>query len=100
MERMKKEKEEGRAKEGTTEPIGRVVDSTAEAAGRVSATGGTIGSTVEKQPTEEAAAKSQIIRLSETLQRLNSHSSLLNILTLMSLTWHLVHLGQRLNAAC
>ncbi|KAL9173468.1 hypothetical protein ABFS82_03G116700 [Erythranthe guttata] len=89
LERMKKEKEEGTVKEGQASglPSGRVVDSTAETVGRVSST----------EKSEEAVAKSQIIRLSQMLQRLNSYSSLLNVFTLMSLTWHLVHLGQRLH---
>ncbi|KAK6116684.1 hypothetical protein DH2020_049566 [Rehmannia glutinosa] len=94
LERMKKEKEEGRGKEGqATEPSARVVDSTAETAGRVATTAG-------EGKQEEVAAKAQIARLSETLQRLNSYSSFLNVLTLMSLTWHLVHLGQRMHNAC
>ncbi|XP_022870246.1 uncharacterized protein LOC111389550 [Olea europaea var. sylvestris] len=59
LERMKKEKEEGRGKEGSA---------SGDAAGR-----------------EEAA-------------QLNQFSSLLNVVTLMSLTWHLVNLGQHLNS--
>ncbi|KAK4413370.1 Transmembrane protein [Sesamum alatum] len=94
LERMKKEKEEGQA----TEPTGRVVDSdsTAATAGRV--TGG--GTTTTKENQEAAAAKAEIIRLTATLQRLNSYSSFLNVLTLMSLTWHVAQLGQHLHAAC
>lgn len=39
-------------------------------------------------------------KLSERLSKLNTYSSWLNILTLMSLTWHFVYLGQRLGTAC
>ncbi|KAL2513323.1 late [Abeliophyllum distichum] len=134
-ERMKKEKEEGRGKEGfatdraatgtekegfVTELGSRIVDSTGErkeglvtkpssrivdsvthgtAIGRK---GGTSSSrdAVARERTEEAAVKVQIFTLSEMLNRLNSYASLLNVLTLMSLTWHLVNLGQRLNSVC
>lgn len=79
FEGMKKEKEEGSA----TEPTG----------------GGETTSQGEKR--EEAAAKPQNTRSSETLLRkLNSYSSLLNVVTLMSLTWHLVHSGQQLHTVC
>ncbi|GFP81387.1 transmembrane protein 205 [Phtheirospermum japonicum] len=105
FERMKREKEEGRGKEGhviTSEASGRAEDLAAEIAGGVSTA--EIGGRLEKQQEEIAAAakaKSEMVRLSEKLQKLNSYSSFLNVLTLMSLTWHLVHLGQRLNvAAC
>ncbi|KAL0351321.1 UNVERIFIED_CONTAM: Transmembrane protein [Sesamum calycinum] len=98
LERMKKEKEEGSGKEGqATETAGRVVDSdsTAATAGRVTA-----GGTTTKENPEAAAAKAQIIRLTATLQRLNSYSSFLNVLTLTSLTLHLAQLGQHLHTAC
>ncbi|KAL6525243.1 hypothetical protein OROMI_030836 [Orobanche minor] len=89
LERMKKEKEEGIGKEGHA---GEQIDSTAERAGR----GG-----VPSKNADGEAAKSGMVRLSEKLQRLNSYSSFLNVLTLVSLTWHLVLLGQRLHmAAC
>lgn len=81
LEKMKKDKEEGSGKEArVVEPVGK-----AETTGR--------GST-----SEEAVARSEISHLSRTLERLNSYSSFLNALTLVSLTWHLVYLGQRLNA--
>ncbi|XP_042008768.1 uncharacterized protein LOC121757293 [Salvia splendens] len=83
VERMKKEKEEGSGQ--AVETSRKAGESTAETAGRV--------------PASEAAARSQIIQLSQNLERLNSYSSFLNALTLVSLTWHLVHLGQRLHAA-
>lgn len=40
----------------------------------------------------------EILGLSGTLQRLNSYSSALNMLTLLSLTWHLLHLSHFLRA--
>lgn len=92
LERMKMEKEEGTGKEGptTVEASRQVpVDSTADMAGRVPVS-----------TRAEAAARSQIIRLSQTLQSLNSYSSFLNALTLVSLTWHLVHLSQLMRATC
>ncbi|KAL3845653.1 hypothetical protein ACJIZ3_003056 [Penstemon smallii] len=100
FERMKKEKEEGREKEGHTTTDNATVggvDSIGEIAGRVTTTMKEGG---KEKPEEVAAAKSEIIRLSEVLRRLNSYSSFLNVLTLMSLTWHLVHLGQRLHTVC
>ncbi|KAL6515670.1 hypothetical protein OROHE_018704 [Orobanche hederae] len=84
LERMKKEKEEGIGKEGHAS---EQIDSTAERAGR----GG-----VPSKNADGEAAKSGMVRLSEKLQRLNSYSSFLNVLTLVSLTWHLVLLGQHL----
>ncbi|KAL3621476.1 hypothetical protein CASFOL_036388 [Castilleja foliolosa] len=55
----------------------------------------------ETRTATEAEAKPRIVRTREILKRrLNSNSSLLNIVTLMPLTWHLVHLAQNLNAVC
>lgn len=47
-----------------------------------------------------AVAKSQIAQASGRLRRLNSYSSLLNVLSLMALCWHLVHLARRLESSC
>lgn len=105
FERMKKEKEEGRGKEGqATGPSGRVVESaTGTAAG--GGGGGDGPTTTQEAPQEkheEAVTKPEITRKSSEilLRRLNSYSSLLNVATLMSLTWHLVCLGQRLHTVC
>ncbi|XP_075483328.1 uncharacterized protein LOC142523423 [Primulina tabacum] len=102
FERMKMEKEEGRGKEsGDTEPRGRNVDPTTESlAIGLSSTGGSPGSAEGKQADTEAEAKAEMARMTEMLRRLNSYSSFLNVLTLMSLTCHLVYLGQRLHIAC
>ncbi|KAL0432121.1 UNVERIFIED_CONTAM: Transmembrane protein [Sesamum latifolium] len=111
FERMKKEKEEGRgrAKEGqATGPSARVVESTTEtAAGRGPVVGGG-GATTTEEATQEklddAVAKPEMPTKSSEillcLRRLNSYSSLLNVVTLMSLTGHLVCLGQRLHTVC
>ncbi|KAL8467321.1 hypothetical protein ACS0TY_036154 [Phlomoides rotata] len=78
FERMRKEKEEG----------GHADVATGE----------------EKKHEEEAAAAGggQVQNVRNVLLRTttNSYSSILNIATLMSLTWHLVHLGQNAHAEC
>ncbi|KAJ7949679.1 Late embryogenesis abundant protein (LEA) family protein [Quillaja saponaria] len=98
FESMKMEKEEGRGREDiTTEPRGRE-ESQQTADPTASATTST-HETAEPSPSsgaEQNAARSPIIRLNDKLKMLNSYSSFLNILNLMSLTWHLVYLGQRL----
>lgn len=50
--------------------------------------------------TSEQEVRRKLERLSERLSKLNTYSSWLNIMMLMSLTWHFVYLGQRLGAAC
>lgn len=45
----------------------------------------------------EVGRDGETVGLSGTLQRLNSYSSFLNVMTLMSLTWHLVHLSKLLH---
>ncbi|XP_057746302.1 uncharacterized protein LOC130965553 [Arachis stenosperma] len=74
FERMKLEKEEGRGREDMT--------------GEPATT--TLGA-------EQDAFRSKILKLNEKLKKLNSYSSILNILTLMFLTWHLVYLAQRVH---
>ncbi|KAL0365798.1 UNVERIFIED_CONTAM: Transmembrane protein [Sesamum radiatum] len=112
FERMKKEKEEGRgrAKEDqATGPSGRVVESTTT---ETAASRGPVGGGGEAPTTQEATqeklddamAKPEITtkpnEILLRLRRLNSYSSLLNVVTLMSLTGHLVCLGQRLHTVC
>ncbi|CAN8239452.1 unnamed protein product [Cochlearia groenlandica] len=49
----------------------------------------------------EQEVRLKLEKLSERLSKLNTYSSWLNILTLMSLTWYFVYLGQRLGVvAC
>ncbi|PIN08849.1 hypothetical protein CDL12_18566 [Handroanthus impetiginosus] len=104
FERMKKEKEEGRGKEGhATEPSGSVLDSTTETAAGRGTTGGGATATAEEatqEKQEKTAAKRQVSKSRDVLRRLNSYSSLLNVATLMSLTWHLVCLGQHIYSVC
>lgn len=49
---------------------------------------------------DREVVKSRIVGLNQRLKKLNSYSSLLNLLTLMALTWHLVYLSQRLRISC
>lgn len=91
FERMKKEKEEGRGKEGfTTKPSSTVPGEKNTPS----------PDPVQERLKEAALMRSKIVILSEKLKRLNSYSSFLNVVTLMFLTCHLVHLGQQLNMVC
>lgn len=105
FERMKIEKEEGR---------GRDYDLTPERNNRTeehkrpstdpkntSSTFTTTTTEAVESPTkgkEHDAVRSRIVKLNNKLKRLNSHSSILNIMNLMSLTWHLVYLAQRVHS--
>ncbi|KAK7263801.1 hypothetical protein RJT34_31398 [Clitoria ternatea] len=77
FERIKIEKEEGRGREDMS-------------SGERSRTTGE----------DEDAGRARIMKLNDKLKKLNSYSSVLNILNLMSLTWHLVYLAQRLHHTC
>lgn len=90
FERLKLEKEEGRGRDifnvepsSTTRGVESVLDPT------------------KRTTTEESAevVKHQVVKLSQKLKKLNSYSSFLNVLTLMALTHHLIHLTQLLDAA-
>ncbi|EPS65890.1 hypothetical protein M569_08895 [Genlisea aurea] len=41
--------------------------------------------------------EAEVMKLNEDMRRLNSYSSMLNVVNLVSLTWYLLHLAQRLN---
>ncbi|KAK7312057.1 hypothetical protein VNO77_35596 [Canavalia gladiata] len=84
FERIKIEKEEGRGRE----------DMRGERSSR------TQEAYTGTQRTDEDAVRSRIIKLNDKLKKLNSYSSILNILNLMSLTWHLVYLVQRIHQPC
>lgn len=85
FERIKIEKEEGRGREDMTGDRGRTEHQrTGE----------------HSRSADQDAVRSRIIKLNDKLKKLNSYSSLLNILNLMSLTWHLVYLAQRLHTPC
>lgn len=51
-----------------------------------------------EKPVERNDMKSKVEELDDELKRLNKHSVFLNILTLVGLTLHLVHLAQHLQA--
>ena len=98
---MKLEKEEGRGVESSKEEQSDgVVDSITEPSSVKASSTATktcpSSSTPHESP-EAAASQCEIVRLSEALRKLNTISSFLNVLTLMALTWHLVHLGQLLS---
>lgn len=84
FERMKLEKEEGRGRV-TLDPRSGIADDAGDPA----------TATTERQG--EVEAKSQSGSMSEKLKMLNKYSSFLNVLTLTSLSLHLVYLGQRLH---
>ncbi|KAL3353880.1 hypothetical protein AABB24_018518 [Solanum stoloniferum] len=97
FERLKLEKEEGRGSHiFTVEP-----SSTRGVESVLDPTKTTTTKPAEKSPEQSAAevVKPQVVKLSQKLKKLNSYSSFLNVLTLMALTHHLVHLTQILDAA-
>ncbi|KAK8952243.1 hypothetical protein KSP39_PZI004586 [Platanthera zijinensis] len=53
-----------------------------------------------KKALKADAMKGQMSQASSQLRRLNSYSSFLNVLSLMALGWHLVHLSRRLESSC
>ncbi|KAG5575929.1 hypothetical protein H5410_056063 [Solanum commersonii] len=99
FERLKLEKEEGRGRHiFNVEPRStRGVESVLDPTGATKTT----TKPAEKSQEQSAAevVKPQVVKLSQKLKKLNSYSSFLNVLTLMALTHHLVHLTQLLDAA-
>ncbi|KAK1557078.1 hypothetical protein Q3G72_017506 [Acer saccharum] len=85
FERMKVEKEEGRGREGIVPETSRAAET---------------ATTDPQENPEQEVVRSKLSRLSERLKKLNTYSSILNILTLMSLSLHLVYLGRRLDMVC
>ncbi|CAM8885070.1 unnamed protein product [Rhodiola kirilowii] len=98
FERMKVEKEEGMGRDAylvaehtrTQEPI-IVATADATTSSTVAGPGGRL--------TEEEVTQSQIPHLSEKLKRYNAYTTILNMLTMMSMAWHLAYLGRRLALA-
>ncbi|KAI4375185.1 hypothetical protein MLD38_013089 [Melastoma candidum] len=84
MEKMKVEKEEGRGRDLGPETR--------------KGTGGPPAAETEEE--EEEEVRERVRRLNCRLRKLNSYSSMLNVMSLMSLTWHLVYLAQRLSMTC
>ncbi|XP_074273338.1 uncharacterized protein LOC141596954 [Silene latifolia] len=99
--RMKLEKEEGRGIDGRGTPA-RVIDTVVTDAvptttATATATHTTVAATEPATTrSEQDRVKNKLAKLDYRLKKLNSYSSLLNIMTLMGLTWHLVYLAQRL----
>jgi hypothetical protein len=120
FERMKVEKEEGRGRDmaDIIDPPAVTVataattttTTTPTAAGARTPVDGTATvraakTTTTKSPVtapDAEMAKSKVVSLSKRLKQLNGYSSLCNVLSLMALTWHLVHLARRLqmSTAC
>ncbi|KAK6787243.1 hypothetical protein RDI58_015768 [Solanum bulbocastanum] len=96
-ERMKLEKEEGKGRDVfDVEPSTSSVDAFKDPKG-IKTGKSTPHEPLETQqelPEETARLKPQVERLSERLKKLNVISSLLNSLTLMGLSYHLVYLSQ------
>ncbi|CAN4104901.1 unnamed protein product [Withania somnifera] len=94
FERLKLEKEEGRGRQIlNVELTSRGVESVLDPIGTT-----TTSQTTTTKPSEESMVKPQVVKLSQKLKKLNSYSSFLNVLTLMALSHHLVHLTQLLDA--
>ncbi|GMN51789.1 hypothetical protein TIFTF001_020935 [Ficus carica] len=85
FERMKVEKEEGRGRSGEL-PAEQQTTAADPAP-----------TTVEAEPPEQEAARNKVILLNGRLKKLNTLSSFLNVLSLMSLSWHVYYLAQRLH---
>ncbi|KAL5778817.1 hypothetical protein ACOSQ2_009554 [Xanthoceras sorbifolium] len=106
FERMKVEKEEGRGREGIVSETNRAAETgtttttTDPVVETTTATTTTTTATRLQHYPEQEVVRSKLTRLSERLKKLNTYSSILNILTLMSLSWHLVYIGQRLHVVC
>jgi hypothetical protein len=117
FERMKVEKEEGRGRDMAdiidppAVPVATAATTTPTAAGARTPTDGTGTMRTAKTTTTTTSsatapdaemAKSKVVMLNKRLKQLNSYSSLCNVLSLMALTWHLVHLARRLqmSTAC
>jgi hypothetical protein len=114
FERMKAEKEEGRGRDmvdivdppvvtvATPTAATTTTVPTAAAAARTGTApvdgAGTGGKQAKPATATGDAEESRAVRLSRRLKQLNGYSSLCNVLSLMSLTWHLVHLARRLHA--
>lgn len=98
------EKEEGRGRHEFVAEGSRVTEalSVADPVAKNSRKGPSTAPAPAVAPTssEQEVIKRTMGRLNERLKKLNINSSMLNILTLMALTWHIVYLGQRLTLDC
>ncbi|GMH00344.1 hypothetical protein Nepgr_002183 [Nepenthes gracilis] len=107
FERMKAEKEERRGRDNFMQPTkvgGTFVTGAAAPVTTTTTTTTTAVRTTATQPPpptrERAEAKSKMENLTNRLKKLNLYSSLLNIIVLMGLSWHLSYLSQRLHTHC
>ncbi|XP_058757501.1 uncharacterized protein LOC131630774 isoform X1 [Vicia villosa] len=106
FERMKMEKEEGRGREDmTTVERNRTEEHLSSPDPRRSyatttANVVTEGTESPAQRKDHEVVRAKIMKLNNKLKKLNSYSSFLNILNLMSLTWHLVYLAQNMHQIC
>lgn len=96
FERMKVEKEEAKGRERQIGETSRVTETEQGTATERRAEG---PAPVPVNPGQEEL-RTKMVKLSERLKTLNTYSSVLNLITLMSLTWHLVYLGQSLHTTC
>lgn len=96
FERMKVEKEEGKGRESQIGETSRVTETEQGTTTERRAEG---PAPVPVNPGQEEL-RTKMVKLSGRLKTLNTYSSVLNLITLMSLTWHLVYLGQSLHTTC
>lgn len=108
FEIMKVEKEEGRGRDMadivdppvvTVATAATTTTTPATTGSRTPVDGLATGKAVKTTSTATATAdaemsKSRVVWLNKRLKKLNSYSSLCNVLALMALTWHLVHLAR------
>ncbi|KAL4332543.1 hypothetical protein GQ457_07G020130 [Hibiscus cannabinus] len=69
-----------------------------EKEGRRGRDGFVVGEAAMKSRESPTAASATIARLNERLKKLNAKSSLVNVVTLVPLTWHLLYLAHRISS--
>ncbi|OIT27099.1 PREDICTED: uncharacterized protein LOC109214423 [Nicotiana attenuata] len=102
-ERIKLEKEEGKGKdifsvEPSTSSVDALKDPTGIKSGKEATSSEGPAETHQELSEEAARVKPQVEKLSQKLKKLNVVSSFFNGLTLMALSYHLVHLSQLVHA--
>lgn len=99
-ERLKIEKEEGRGIAAATaaKDRDRVTDNNGDRDRVTDNSGGGETTTAVRSQTNVVSERPDVLRLNEKLKRLNTYSSVLNVSTLVVLTWHMAYMGQRLQA--
>ncbi|KAL6007761.1 hypothetical protein ACLOJK_033263 [Asimina triloba] len=111
-EKLKLEKEEGKGRDiddmvaaaepgVTTAARRKISDGSAAGNGGVNATTFSAAATAAAGSTaQQEAVKLRAVKLRKRLKKINTNSSFLNVMNLMSLTWHLVYLAKILHTAC